>query len=142
MTATSRAIEGLISYTWTDWTVNVDEERAVLAALRTDPDMPATIRDLNNSGMVYALVDRVDERDHPRMLAELLGGGSDAGTVGLVRPAVSVYHPELLWPFDVSHELQNHLRALGASFTATPFNASSLASLIPSAPDASFSGAG
>lgn len=141
-TPSSGAIERLISYTWTDWTVTMSEETAVLGVLRTDPDMPATIRDLHASRMLYALVDRVDEGDNPRQLIELLGGGSDAGTKTLVRPAVSTYRIYLIWYFDLSHELQNGFRRLGACFTATPFNMAPYAALIPSAPDAPFSGAG
>lgn len=141
-TPSSGAIERLISYTWTDWTVTMSEETAVLGVLRTDPDMPATIRDLHASRMLYALVDRVDEGNNPRQLIELLGGGSDAGTKTLVRPAVSTYRIYLIWYFDLSHELQNGFRRLGARFTATPFNMAPYAALIPSAPDAPFSGAG
>lgn len=141
-TPSSGAIERLISYTWTDWTVTMSEETAVLGVLRTDPDMPATIRDLHASRMLYALVDRVDEGGNPRQLIELLGGGSDAGTKTLVRPAVSMYRIYLIWYFDLSHELQNGFRRLGARFTATPFNMAPYAALIPSAPDAPFSGAG
>lgn len=141
-TPSSGAIERLISYTWTDWTVTMSEETAVLGVLRTDPDMPATIRDLHASRMLYALVDRVDEGNNPRQLIELLGGGSDAGTKTLVRPAVSMYRIYLIWYFDLSHELQNGFRRLGACFTATPFNMAPYAALIPSAPDAPFSGAG
>jgi len=141
-TPSSGAIERLISYTWTDWTVTMSEETAVLGVLRTDPDMPATIRDLHASRMLYALVDRVDEGNNPRQLIELLGGGSDAGTKTLVRPAVSTYRIYLIWYFDLSHELQNGFRRLGACFTATPFNMAPYAALIPSAPDAPFSGAG
>jgi hypothetical protein len=142
LTPASNAIERLISYTWTDWTVTMSEEVAVLGVLRTDPDMPATIRDLNASRMLYALVDRVDEGDNPRKLIELLGGGSDAGTKTLVRPAISVYRIHLTWYFDLSHELQNGFRRLGARFSATPFNMAPYAALIPSAPDAPFSGVG
>ncbi len=120
----------------------MSEETAVLGVLRTDPDMPATIRDLHASRMLYALVDRVDEGDNPRQLIELLGGGSDAGAKTLVRPAVSMYRIYLIWYFDLSHELQNGFRRLGARFTATPFNTAPYAALIPSAPDAPFSGAG
>ena len=84
----------------------------MLGVLRTDPDMPATIRDLHASRMLYALVDRVDEGDNPRQLIELFGGGSDAGAKTLVRPAVSMYRIYLIWYFDLSHELQNGFRRL------------------------------
>lgn len=142
LTPASSAIERLISYTWTDWTVTMNEEVAVLGVLRTDPDIAATIRDLNASRMLYALVERVDEGDNPRQLIELLGGGSDTGTKILVRPAVSAYRIYLIWYFDLSHELQNGFRRLGARFSATPFNMAPYAALVPSASDTPFSGAG
>jgi len=142
LTPASDAIERLISYTWTDWMVTMSEEVAVLSVLRTDPNIPATIRDLDASGMLYHLVTRVHRDDNPRKLIELLGGGSDSGTKSLVHRPVSIYRPALIWYFDLSHELQNSFRRLGARFSATPFNQAPYAHLIPSAPDAPFSGAG
>ena len=90
--------------------------------------------------MLYALVDRVDE-GQPRQLIELRRR-IRRGRQNLVRPAVSMYRIYLIWYFDLSHELQNGFRRLGARFTATPFNTAPYAALIPARPTPPFSGAG
>lgn len=37
----------------------MDEQRAALAVLRTDTDLAAIIRDLNASGFIYQVVERL-----------------------------------------------------------------------------------
>lgn len=152
MTTASRAVERLISFSWTDWAVTMDEQRAALAVLRTDPDLAATIRDLNSSGMIFAVAHRLPARE----IGQILGGGCEPGLKSTIRSAIirsqavaSGGHPQVVgaefddvWLFDLSFEIQSNFRRLGARFTATPFNETSFAALIPGAPDAPFSGVG
>lgn len=156
MTAASRAVERLISYGWDDWSVSMSEQRAAMAVLRTDTDLAATIRDLHASGMLSATVSRLPTYE----VTQLLGGGVDSGMKATVRSAIVLAEAQargatgggvpiglgeeydVPWLFDLSYEIQNGLRRMGASFTATPFNETSFAAVIPSAPDAPFSGGG
>lgn len=152
MTTASRAVERLISYTWTDWYVTMDEQRAALAVLRTDTDLAATIRDLNASGLLYDVVNRLPALE----ISQLLGGGCDSSVTTTLHSAIAraeiaaspagpVIAPEQFdcaWLFDLSFEIQNGFRRLGARFSATPFNQSAFAAVIPSAPNAPFSGVG
>jgi hypothetical protein len=153
MTAASAAVERLISFRWNDWWVSMDEQRASLAVLRTDPDLPSTIRALHASGMLRAVVDRLPTYE----IAQLLGGACDAGLKAELRSAVVMSNArasagaapiglgeeyDVPWLFDLSFEIQEGFRRMRARFTATPFNGTAFAVLIPSAPDAPFSGAG
>lgn len=152
MTTASRAVERLISYDWNDWWVSMDEQKAAMAVLRTDTDLAATVRDLIAAGRIYDVVHRLPAHE----LAQLLGGGCDASSRVSVRAAIdrstvagSGGAPTVLseeddngWLFDLSFELQNGFRRLGATFAATPFNELAFAGVIPSAPDAAFSGVG
>ena len=153
MTSASRAVERLISYRWNDWLVSMDESRAAMSVLRTDPDLRATIRDLHAAGMLDAVVSRLPTYE----ITQLLGGACDASLRTTIRSAIllagarasggappttpAVEH-DVPWLFDLSFEIQDSLRRMGARFRATPFNETAFAGLIPSAPDAPFSGAG
>ena len=151
MTDASRAIERLISYRWNHWVVGMDEQRAALGVLRTDPDLPATIRDLNAAGMIPAVVNRLPTYE----VTQLLGGACDASLKGSIRSAIIAAEVQasggsmpgalggeydVPWLFDLSFDIQNGFRRIGAHFTVTPFNETSFAALIPRAPDAPFSG--
>jgi len=151
MTTASRAVERLVSYSWNDWSVSMSEQTAAMGVLRTDPDLATTIRDLHASGMLEAVVNRLPAYE----IAQLLGGACDAGMKGVIRTALSRAQTQaaggmpvdlggeydIPWLFDLSFDIQNSFRRMGAKFTATPFSATPFAGLIPSAPDAPFSGA-
>jgi hypothetical protein len=114
---------------------------AVLAVVRTDTDLPSTIRDLGST-MRYALFERIWGNNHRRALVQMLGGGSDSATAPMVRTNVMSMTP-FLHDFDLSQELQSHLRGMGVSrFAPVAFNLAPFAALIPSAPNAPFSGVG
>lgn len=152
MTTASLAVERLISYSWTDWLVTMGEQRAALAVLRTDPDLAATIRDLNASGSLYNVVHRLPAIE----IAQLLGGGCEAALRGTLRsalarssavasggvPAPALEEYDTVWLFDLSFEIQEGFRRMGARFAATPFNEHAFAGVIPAASDAPFSGVG
>jgi hypothetical protein len=152
MTTASRAVQRLISYSWDDWWVSMDEQRAAMAVLRTDTDLAATIRDLISAGVMYDVVHRLPALE----VAQLLGGGCDAASRSSIRsaitrssavasggtPSAAPQECDTGWLFDLSFEIQDGMRRLGASFSATPFNESSFAAVIPGAADAPFSGVG
>ena len=92
LTASSAAIERLISRAWTDWIVTMNEQVAVLAVVRTDTDLPSTIRDLGST-MRYALFERIWGNNHRRALVQMLGGGSDSATAPMVRTNVMSMTP-------------------------------------------------
>jgi len=152
MATADAAVERLIAHRWNDWLVTDGEQRVALAVLRTDTDLAATIGDLNASAMLRAVIERLPTCQ----ITPLLGGGCDAGMKATIRSMVvmavaratggglTVALPgefDIPRLFDLSFDIQNGFRAMGASFSAIPFNETSFASLIPSTPDAPFSGA-
>jgi hypothetical protein len=134
MTATSDAIIRLISFTWKDWVVSIDEQTSVLGALRADPNMPATIRALRDADMLERMCRHVGGSGRGRMLATILGAGVDAET----RPFVESTGPMAgnLWYFRLSADLHMNYREMGAGFGRVNFNPVPYASLIPSGPNA------
>ena len=134
MTATSDTITRLISYTWKDWAVSLSEETSVIGALRSDPDMPATLRDLKAAGMLDKMLERVNTPDSQRMLCQVLGAGSDAATRSLI--STSTMGLTNGWAFWLSGYLHDSYRAMGARFTAAAFNPVPYNKLIPSGPNA------
>ncbi|MDB5412494.1 MAG: hypothetical protein JWR10_829 [Rubritepida sp.] len=143
MTATSDTIIRLISFTWKDWAVTIDEQTSVFGALRTDPDMPATIRALKAAGMLEKLGGHITGGDRGRALSMILGAGVDAGTRSIVDSVGTMVGN--LWYFRLSADLHSNYRAMGAGFRPANFNPVPYASLIPKGPDAKrmpFGGAG
>ena len=152
MTTASRAVERLISLSWHDWWVTMNEQKAAMAVLRTDTDLAATIRDLIAAGVIYDVVHRLPAHE----TAQLLGGGCDGASLATVRsaitrssaaasggvPSATSEEYDTGWLFDLSFEIQDGLRRLGASFSATPFNENSFAAVVPTATDVPFSGVG
>jgi hypothetical protein len=134
LTSASGTIESLISYSTFDWVVTSGEKAKVLAELRGDPDLSATVSDLNSDGMLRALVDRVDDDASRRELLQLLGSKTDATARKLVEPHVIRLGQK--W------QLQFNLGRLGVTSAAAPFNVTPFASLISSDPSKPFTGSG
>ncbi len=88
MTATSEQIDVLLSYAWNDWKVTSTEMRRVLALLRADPNIDATITDLQSraAGM-HRMLERVTD---PALLRELVAvlATRASSTTSLVRKAI------------------------------------------------------
>src|ERR1044071_4409161 len=118
MTTASGAVERLISYRWNDWLVTDGEQRAALGVLRTDTDLAATIRDLNASGMLRAVVERLPTYQ----ITQLLGGGCEPGLKATIRSmiimaearasggGIPVGLPDefnVPWLFDLSFDIQS-----------------------------------
>jgi hypothetical protein len=88
LTPASDQVVPLISYSATDWVVTAAEERQVLAVLRADPDLSATVADLNTAGMLRALLKRIDEPENRRDLLRLLGAGLNPAARTLIEPII------------------------------------------------------
>ncbi|MCK5230932.1 MAG: hypothetical protein KAR13_11735 [Desulfobulbaceae bacterium] len=134
MTATSKAIEDLISYGAFDWAVTASEERKVLALFKGDRELGKTIRALAVAGMLEELFERI-KGERRRMLVEILGGRLDAAEASLVRRpiAASIFSTtleHLARVFDIAHGLQSRLRVIGAPGRAPVFDATPLRTLI------------
>lgn len=81
-------IEDLLSYGVFDWAVTESDERQVVELLRSDPNVSQTVRSLNDSNYLGALLDRVDNTEQRRELITLLGSRVDAETARLVEPHI------------------------------------------------------
>lgn len=60
MTATSQIIAKQVSFAWNDWAVTKRESQRVATALLADPNIDATINDLDSTGMLMKLYVRLD----------------------------------------------------------------------------------
>jgi hypothetical protein len=140
VTATSDTITRLISYAWTDWSVTLSEETSVIGALRADPDMSATVNALKATGMLSKMMARVTTPPHPQVLAEVLGAGCDASARAKID--LTFLNQDQVWAFWVSAYLHEHLRAIGATFTAAAFNPVPYNKLIPKQRTFPFGGVG
>ena len=160
MTATSKKIEALASYGLGDWAVTASEERQIIRLLLADPNVSLTVTDLNQSGMLTKVLDRVDEKQNIERLLQVLGGKTTTvAAADLVRKAwqrVEVsrmrghktYIPKRSiigsygTLFDMSNALQSNLRRLGGVSAAPAFNSSPFSYLISSNLSAPFTGVG
>ena len=113
-TPTSASVEYDLSYAANDWVVTAAEERQILNALGSDPDLSATITDLKAAGMLDALFDRVDEPANRRRLLHLLGRGLNTAARALVEPYVR--------GLGTGAELQFNLGRFGVTSAAPAFN--------------------
>jgi hypothetical protein len=140
MTATGDQVANLASYGVFDWVVTDAEEQQILTLLRADPDLSATVRDLNGAGMLAAVLERVDNPPNRRDLLQLLGGGLDAAARGMVEPIIQ--------DLDVnsgksgSSALQYNLGRLGVTSAGAAFNRSAFSDLISSDATVGFTGSG
>lgn len=83
MTTISDQIDQLVSYAWNDLVVTNSERAQVLALLRSDTNLPATINDLQSSGALDRVMHRFTERAAARALITILARRS-----GSARPVV------------------------------------------------------
>jgi type VI secretion system (T6SS) peptidoglycan muramidase Tse3-like protein/uncharacterized protein DUF4157 len=134
LTAASDAIKPLISYSAIDWEVTTEEEIKVVTELDSDPDVSATVTDLNKDGMLEALINRVDDDTNRRNLVQILGSKTNAAARALVEPYVA--------KLDAKWQLQFNLGRLGVTSAAPAFNAAPFAGLISSDPSKPFTGSG
>ncbi len=89
VTPTAEKIKELLSYGVFDWAVSESDERQIVDLLKNDPNLPATVAELNGSGWLGALFNRVDEPSTRRELVRLFGASPDAGVRSLAEPHVN-----------------------------------------------------
>ena len=133
-TPVSRAITPLLSHSLTDLVISDDDGRAVLRHLRGDPDLSATIGDLNSAGMLETLITEVDDPSSRRELVQLLGTGLNASARSLVEPHIQNLGRE--W------ELQFNLGRMDVTSAAPAFSRTTYSSLVSSDPRDPFTGVG
>jgi hypothetical protein len=114
LTPTSEMVEHDLSYALNDWEVTAAEETRILNALDTDPDLSATVTDLQSAGMLSALFDRIDAPGNRRRLLQILGRGLNPAARSIVEPFVR--------RFGSGAELQFNLGRLGVTSAAPAFN--------------------
>ena len=114
MTATSKLIERLISYAWNDWVVTDQKSRRVVVALKTDPNIDATINDLDTADALTKLYSRVSD---PGLLCQVVAVSTTASATTRRRMLdMAAYNPVLTqsshWSgfspdtfFDICHDL-------------------------------------
>jgi hypothetical protein len=134
LTSTSRLITPLISYSAFDWAVTTAEERDVLVHLMRDPDISMTIIDLARTGMLEALITRIDDNDNRRQLLQILGSRLNLVARLFVEPFIA--------SLGFQWELQYNLGRYGITSAATPFNTAPFAPLIGNSNRAPFTGSG
>lgn len=133
-TPTAEQIKGLLSYGVFDWAVTAGEERQIVDLLKNDPNLPATVGELNRSGWLGTLFQRVDEPATRRELVRLFGASPDAGTRALAEPQVNSLGRE--W------QVQYNLARLGVPGAGTSFDRTPFQSLISNDPTHAFTGVG
>jgi hypothetical protein len=140
LTPTSDSVIPLASYSAGDWAVTADDERQILALLRADPDLSATIIEINAAHMLRELLERVDEPENRRDLLRLLGARLNPAARALVEPIIQDLDSNVAGVF--GSQIQYNLGRRGVSGGAAPFNRSAYNDLIPSSATAPFGGSG
>jgi hypothetical protein len=140
LTPTSDSVVPMLSYSVGDWAVTAAEELQVLTLLRSDPNLSATIVDINAAGMLTALLERVDEPANRRDLLRLLGARLNPAARALVEPIIQ--------DLDVNRgrlygaQIQYNLGRAGVSGGAAPFNSTAYGDLVSGDAMAAFTGSG
>ncbi len=141
MTAVSQQITQLQATAWNDWLVTRQERNAILRLLRSDRDMPATVRDLQATGELGKLLANFMAGGGPPQfseaaeLAQILGAGSGLAAGGLIEGWPN-WPLRLQFLFRLSNHAQANFRQLGARFAARTYNPAGHPDLLPSGSDA------
>lgn len=138
MTATADRIVQLISYGWTDWAVTASERAQVLAAIRADGNLPATIRALHDRDYLQRMLNAFravgawDRAGGLSELLQLLGAGAGASAGALIEAWRGWPTLRYRFLFQVSRDLHERLRSQGARLAASSNRPTSSAGLLPS----------
>ncbi|NNB96207.1 hypothetical protein HI113_20120 [Corallococcus exiguus] len=85
MLSIAAQIEAKISYGLLDWVVTRTEQREVIALLRRDGRLPATLTELHRRGSLKLLIRRVSEPESRRELLDIVAASADATNAGAIR---------------------------------------------------------
>lgn len=133
-TPTAERVKELLSYGVFDWAVTAPDERQIVDLLKNDPNLPATVAELNRSGWLGSLFTRVDENATRRELVRLFGSSPDAATRALAEPHVNSLGRE--W------QVQYNLARLGVPGAGTSFDRAPFQDLVSGDPTHAFTGVG
>lgn len=140
LTPTGDKVLPLVSYSLTDWEVTAADEKQVLDLLRADPDVSATVLDLNKAGVLGSLLERIDEPANRRDLLHMLGARLSASARTVIEPLIQEL--DTATGKQESSQLQYNLGRLGVNSGAAAFDKSKYKDLISSDPMAPFTGEG
>lgn len=150
MTAASARIIQLQSYSLTDWVVTQAERQQIIAVLRADPVMPATIQALAAAGQLERMLANFWARGglgdigELSELAQVLGSGAGMAAGALI-DAWPLWTVRLRYLFRISRDLHEAYRRMGGPPVARAGRIVAPAGLLPSgdgADRAPFGGAG
>jgi hypothetical protein len=152
MTVWSQHIEKQISYAWNDWDVTERESQRVIIALLADPKIDATINDLDSTGALIKLYDRMANPSLLRQVVAIIASRSTtAGSIARLRLVeLAQVDPVLTssshWLNFSAGTFFDICRDLGINSLAYGFASRTFAPLSPAAapadPSKPFSGAG
>lgn len=136
-------IKDLLAYGIFDWKVGAGEEQQIVDLLKNDPNLPATIKDLQQSGWLEPLMNRIDETATRRELIQTLGAKADDEASRLIEPHLQkldimgkIAGESDLW------QVQYNLARMGVKPSPTGFDRAAYGDLISGNPSAPFSGVG
>lgn len=152
MTKTSQYIEKQISYAWNDWAVTERESQRVVTALLADPNIDATIKDLDATGTLIKLFGRLANPALLRQVVAIIASRSTTAssvarsrllTLLQVNPVMTSSSHWLSFSagtfFDICHDLGiNSLTHGFASRTSIPVSPTAA----PADPSKPFTGVG
>lgn len=133
-TPTAERVKELLSYGILDWAVTAGDERQIIDLLKNDTNLPATVAELNRSGSLGALFERVNEPSTRRELVRLFGASRDAGVRALAEPHVNSLGRD--W------QVQYNLARLGVTGAGARFDRAPFQDLVSGDPTAAFTGVG
>lgn len=135
-------IKDLLSYGVFDWSVSAADERQIVDLLKSDPNLSATIKNLDQGGQLEALMTRVDEPVTRRELIQTLAAKAGDDASKLIEPQIE--------RLDVSSiggqinqnvwQVQYNLVRSGVTQPASPFNRASYCDIVSTNPSAPFTG--
>lgn len=150
MTAVSDRIIELQSVSLTDWAVTRSERQQIVALLRGDRDMVATVRDLHAAGQLHAMLAVFADTGWSQSpgglteLAQVLGAGVGRSG-GAPLEAWRGWPTRHRYLFRVSRDLHENYRRFGATLAARSYAPGLSSDIVPSGAGsarAPFSGAG
>lgn len=135
-------IKDLLSYVIFDWSVSAADERQIVDLLKSDPNLSATIKNLNQRGQLEALMTRVDDLTMRRELIQTLAAKADDEASKLIKPQIE--------RLDVSSiggqinqnvwQVQYNLVRSGVTQPVSPFDRAAYRDIVSDNPSAPFTG--
>jgi hypothetical protein len=136
-------IKDLLSYGIFDWSVSAADERQIVDLLKSDPNLSATIRNLNQDGQLEALVTRVDDPVTRRELMQTLAVKADDEANKLIEPQIRNLDLATVGGDSANlWQVQYRLTRMGVKPSEQTFDITSYNGLVSNNRSAGFSGVG